>query len=363
MIDLPHELSQTDYTSQKSQAREQILLNRQAIQFAADVAEEYGLSKEAFDISGKINAAATDKGTRHNISYSKHLTALGEPYELLDADQMYAVTGSRFYQSGVRTPGTAMLQPALYIRELASGLGNRVTIFENSPVIELTRQGAGWLAKTPAGLVTASKVILATNGHAESFGFFKRRLMHVILFASMSRALKPEEEIELGGDANWGITPSNSRGTSLRKITGTGGTRILTRNRMVYKPSMAVSETQVARMGRDHDQSFAKRFPNLTSVDQEYRWAGRLCLSLNGVSAFGEIEQGLFSACCQNGLGTARGTLMGIAAAELVAGTNPNIAKHFLAEDEPKKLPPFPIAEIGAKAVLRMGEFGARKEL
>lgn len=47
----------------------------------------------------------------------------------------------------------------------------------------------------------------------------------------------------------------------------------------------------------------------------EYEWAGHLCLSQNGVSVTGEVDGGLFSACVQNGLGTARGTLTGIAAA------------------------------------------------
>jgi len=43
----------------------------------------------------------------------------------------------------------------------------------------------------------------------------------------------------------------------------------------------------------------------------EYRWGGRLCLSRNNVQVIGELEPGLFSACCQNGLGTAKGTLAG----------------------------------------------------
>ena len=52
----------------------------------------------------------------------------------------------------------------------------------------------------------------------------------------------------------------------------------------------------------------------------EYRWAGHLCLSLNGVSLMKEIEDGVFSACVQNGLGVTRGTLTGMAAAELACG-------------------------------------------
>ena len=321
------------------------------------------MPKEAFDPCGKVNGAATPQATKYNLSYARHLESLGEPHDLLDADAMYRLTGSRFYHSGLYTPGTAMLQPAMYIRGLADGLGNRVSVFEQSPVTSLQRQNHGWVAQTPAGSVHAPQVLIAANGHAESFGFFKRRLMHVILFASMTRALTAEEEKRIGGKPRWGITPSNSRATSMRKISGTGGTRILTRNRMVYRPAMSVSDSLVEGMGADHDRAFAVRYPELAGMEQEYRWAGRLCLSYNGASAFGELESGLFSACCQNGLGTARGTLMGMAAAELMCDCRTDIAEHFLAEEPPTKLPPFPLAEIGAKVALRWGEFRARREL
>ena len=47
-----------------------------------------------------------------------------------------------------------------------------------------------------------------------------------------------------------------------------------------------------------------------------------LCLSLNNVYAQGEVEEGIYSACCQNGLGTAKGTAIGIVVAEQASGSN-----------------------------------------
>ncbi|MGO7932299.1 FAD-dependent oxidoreductase, partial [Rhizobium ruizarguesonis] len=44
-------------------------------------------------------------------------------------------------------------------------------------------------------------------------------------------------------------------------------------------------------------RSFDARFPGLESLPMEYSWAGALCLSRNHVPAFGEVEEGLFSAC------------------------------------------------------------------
>jgi hypothetical protein len=93
----------------------------------------------------------------------------------------------------------------------------------------------------------------------------------------------------------------------------------------------------------------------------EYAWAGHLCLTLNGVSVMRKLDDGLYSGCVQNGLGTARGTLTGIGAAELACGATSDITAHFTAEDRPKRLPPRPLSDIGANAVtLRWKEWRAR---
>ncbi|HRK43208.1 MAG TPA: FAD-dependent oxidoreductase, partial [Gemmobacter sp.] len=91
-------------------------------------------------------------------------------------------------------------------------------------------------------------------------------------------------------------------------------------------------------------------------------WAGHLCLTRNGVAVARELEPGLFSACVQNGLGTARGTLTGIAAAEMASGVITDLTRHFSAEALPPRLPPQPFSTIGANAFLRWKEWRAAAE-
>lgn len=224
---------------------------------------------------------------------------------------MEDLTGSSYYSSGLYTPGTVMMQPAAYVRGMTKGLERAVSIFEHSPVTSLDRDGSAWRATTSKGSVTAEKVILATNGHVESFGYFSRRLVHIHLFASMTRALTEAEVSNLGGDARWRLTPSDPAGTTVRRISGTGGSRIIVRNRVEYTPSLETSEQRIAAFGRSQDQSCRARFPNLSGVEMEYRWGGRLCMSLNEAPAFGELEDGIYAACCQNGLGAAPGDTHG----------------------------------------------------
>ncbi|MEO0691521.1 MAG: FAD-binding oxidoreductase [Pseudomonadota bacterium] len=363
MIDLPHDLTSDDYGGALERDITQTEDNRQGIAHAAAMVEEFGLSEEAFVQSGKINGAATAKGAGHNAGFAKHLSAMGEPFEMLDAQQMRDITGTPFYQSGLFTPGSAMIQPAMFVRGVAAGLAsNRVTIHENSPVIALERDG-DWVARTPKGQVTAPRVIMAVNGHLNSFGYMQGRLMHVFTYASMTRALTSDEVSRLGGNAIWGLTPADPMGTTVRRISGTGGDRIVIRNRFTFDPTMEVDARRIARVARDHDRAFAARFPQLNGVEMEHRWGGRLCLSRNGVQVIGALDEGLYSACCQNGLGTAKGTLAGGLAADLSLGLTSPALDRALAADAPTRLPPAPIAQLGANMHIRLAEMRAGKEL
>lgn len=103
----------------------------------------------------------------------------------------------------------------------------------------------------------------------------------------------------------------------MRRISGIGGDRLIIRNRFMFDPTPEITKKRIAKVARDHDRAFAQRFPNLSEAAMEYRWGGRLCLSRYNVQVIGELDDGLFSACCQNGLGTAKGTLAGGLAADL----------------------------------------------
>ncbi|MEM8787466.1 MAG: FAD-binding oxidoreductase [Pseudomonadota bacterium] len=364
MIDLPHDLSSANYGGALDKDRAQIAANRAAIDFAAETARAFDLPAEALRRIGKINGAATAKGVRHNADYARHLDALGEAHEILDAAAMRALTGTDYYREGLRTPGAAILQPAAYVRGLADGLrATGVALHELSPVTGLDRAGAGWVARMPAGSVAAPRVILAVNGHAESFGLFQGRLAHVFTYASMTRALTETERTRLGGAEDWALTPADPLGTTVRRIAGVGGHRIVVRNRFTFDPSLEIDAARLDRMAATHRQSFEARFPMLKDLPMEHVWAGRLCLSRNDAPAFGEVADGLFAACCQNGLGLARGTHAGMAAAELALDRPGAAAQRELAHAMPSKLPPKPLAWLGATARIRWGEFGAGAEL
>lgn len=364
MIDLPHNLAAGEYSpGDAAQAQREIVHNRYAIAFAAAAAADYGMPRRVFDPCGKTNAAATARGEKLNADFARALERMGEPFALLDAPAMQDMTGTAYYTGGLHTPGAIMIQPAAYIRTFAAALQPVAGIYENSPVVGLGRAGGLWAARTPHGTVRAPKVILAVNGHIEDFGHFGGQLMHVFTYASMTKALRPGMEgFGRTGAAAWGLLPADPMGATLRKISDGDGERIVIRTRFTYDPSLQVSAARVAGIAAEQRRSFEARFAHLKGLPFEFSWAGRLCLSRNHVPAFGEVEENLFSACCENGLGTVKSTLAGVLAAELATGTRSAVLDEFQAQPVPRRLPPAPLAYLGINAFIRWQEMRAGRE-
>lgn len=364
MIDLPHELNSATYAGAADADHKQIRLNRAAIDFVGTLSQEFELPTAVFNRCGKITGASTDRGIKHINSYSRHLDGLGEPFKLLDADDLKNITGTGFYRRGLFTPGAAMIQPAAYVREVARHLNPRVRIFENSPVVSL-EQGQRHKLGTPGGRVSARKVILAVNGHIQSFGYFPRQLLHVFTYSSMTRALTDAECKKLGGLDDWGILPADPMGTTVRRSRDYQGSghRLIVRNHFNLNQNMEVTVRHLRQASEMHDQSFAARFRMLRDLPMEYRWGGRLCLSWNSMPAFGEVDERIYAASCQNGLGTVKGTLSGMMAAELAVLGHSELLDDFMAHSAPKLLPPEPFLSVGANLTMRYKEWQAGKEL
>jgi glycine/D-amino acid oxidase-like deaminating enzyme len=361
MIDVPHSLTSGEYSiADEVSTKLEIEQNRLAISFAASAAAEYGMSNRTFDPAGKINAAATERGMRLNDNFARSLARIGEDHKKLDAAEMREITGSTYYLGGLYTPGAVMIQPADYIHGLALGLRQKVDLFENSPVVELRRDGNNWTARSHRGSVTAPKVILGVNGHIQEFGHFLGRLMHVFTYASMTAPFL-QEEWQTGRE-RWGLLPADPMGATVRKITTEGRSRIVIRTRFTCDPSIRVSDKRVARVSAEQRRSFEARFPDLARLPFEFTWAGRVCLSWNHVPAFGEVEENLYSACCENGLGTVKSTLAGLMAADLATATGSGQLEKYVNQPEPKRLPPEPLARLGANAVIRWQELRAGRE-
>lgn len=360
IIDLPHEVSAESLGSDSTaHAKRDIFKNRTAIALAQGMAEEQGWGPEVLALSGRYSIARGAAGDHHLVDYAKQLEGLGEAHRLLDAEETARLTGTRSFSSALFTPGTAMIQPADFVRRFADALRAPVIVYEQSPVLSFERQGSGWLVMTKGGTVAAGRVILAVNGHAQSFGLLPRRVMHVFTYASLTKAFDPAM---LGGERNWAATPALPMGTTIRRLSGPEGDRVLVRSRYTYNPSITVGDAALASAGRVHDRKLASRFPALAGLAMQYRWAGAMALTWNSVPVVEEVDDGLWIAAGCNGVGATNATANGIVAGERALAHLSELGRIYSEAAQAKAIPPEPFATLGGKAALRWKEWRAGDE-
>lgn len=360
MIDLPHDLNSHDYTGDLSRDRQQIRLNRGAIDYMREIVQRHGIECDWRE-QGKLHGAVEEHGIRALEAFTKGLSALGEPYRELDSRGMKAATGSNFYYAGLTTPGCVLVQPAALTRGLGETLPENVTLFEDSPVRNIVL-GKTHALVTDQGRLRAPKLVLANNAYAAQFSQLglKGRLLPVYTYGSLTRPLGPQEAEVLGGGESWGLIPADPMGTTVRRM---GNGRICIRNSFTYNPCVSTSAGRLARVRAAHRRSFERRFPMLPGVELEYTWGGALCVTRNGGTPFGEIASGVYSAVCQNGLGLTRGTIAGKLIAEYALGVESELLDIMLKQPQPVTNPPEPLLGMGVRSTLAWKEWQAGTEL
>ena len=357
-IDQAHNIRAKDFAGIIDAEREQLSLNRAGQDYLREAVRTHRIPCD-WDEAGKIHAAATDRGVSKLDAYAKALDLLGTEYNRLDAGRLHEITGSEFYISGLYTPGTILVQPAALVRGLATTLPGNVTLFEDSPVTA-RELGVPHRLILPEGSVNARTLILANNGFAGQFGYYRKDLLPIATWGSLTRPLTGDEARHLGGRNSWGIVPADPFGTSVRRMTDG---RILIRNVYSYNPGLNPSERDRTRARVRHEASLRNRFPMLPDLNFDYTWGGPLCFSRNGEPVFGELETDVFGAFCLNGVGIARGTIYGKLLAELVAGVSTPLLDIMLKAGRPTGAPPQPFLGWGVRLTFAKRRHGAGLEM
>ena len=87
----------------------------------------------------------------------------------------------------------------------------------------------------------------------------------------------------------------------------------------------------------------------LKDLTFDYTWGGPLSLSQNGEPVFGDLAPNVYGAFCLNGVGIARGTILGKLLAEYLAGKSSPLLDIISEAGRPNKLPPRPFLDWGVK--------------
>jgi len=264
---------------------------------------------------------------------------LGVPWRRFDRDGLEEITGTRFYRSGVRADGSALVQPAAMMRGLASTLPINVTLYEESPVTEVATRG-GFRLVCPEGTIEAKQVILANHVFAEELGFLKHRIVPLASFASLTRPLTDTEMGQVGSEGEFGLLPANANGSTVR-LTLDG--RILMRNTLHYARSKRFPPELIAEVADNHRQSIARRWPDLANVEFVGTWGGILGFTRNEGTVFGTIGTRLWAVMTTDAAPMTKGAISGKLLAEHICGVDSELLEIMLSLPKAAILPPDPI--------------------
>ncbi|HYQ51888.1 MAG TPA: FAD-binding oxidoreductase [Pseudomonas sp.] len=356
-IDLPHDIGAPDYIGDIPTAQMSLRLNLRAQSILKQLINDHGIDCQLRP-DGKYQAAVEDKGLAVLEAYRSGLEKLGQAYQMIEGSALSDHLGTGFYRKALFTPGTLLLQPAALVKGLANSLPANVTLYERT-VITSIEKGHPIRLKHAGGEITAEHLLLTNNAFATHFGFLPGRLLPVFTYASMTRPLTEQEQAQLGGKSTWGIIPADPFGSTLRR---TPDQRLLVRNSFSFNTDGRAHQRFLDRAGRQHRDSFERRFPMLSGMPFEYTWGGSMCLSRNHQSFFGSLAPNIHAALCCNGLGITRGTVTGTLLANWLAGDRDELIDFLLGAQGPNRNPPEPFLSAGVNLNLYWGQRKAGRE-
>lgn len=361
VIDLPHKFALEHPDPQHKQRL--LGLNRAAIDQLQSLIGRHEIDCQ-WSHAGKYQGAVGERGLAYLDHFEKLMADLGEPYRLVERDELASVLGTSHYSRAIFTPGCYLMQPAALVRGLGASLPKNVELLEESPIHRLEKDASGgWTLHGNEGRIRTPQVLLGTSIFTQELGYLRNRLLPVMTFASWTRSLTDAEMASIGIRADWGLTPADHAGTTVRM---TQDRRLIIRNTYKHVPryGRSVDEGTRAKIREDHRKAFLSRYPQLAQVPFTHTWGGVYAISRNFTNFFGQLQEGVFATACDNGVGAAWGTISGTLLADMAVGAESRYLNDIRAvTGMPSLNPPEPFLGLGVRTRIRLAAWNSRREL
>ena len=299
---------------------------------------------------GKLWVAVSRAGHQGLRRQREGNDALAIDCETLDRDAVEALTGTRFYEAGLKVEGAALVNPAALCRGLADSLPGNVVLCEESPVLE-HRQARPHRLRTPQGEVVADGVIFCTNVYSPILGVARHAMAPLVLYASLTRPMTPDEVAAAGGDRNgFGLLPAARGGSTIQR---TPDGRLLVRNTLAYGAAAASQPRRLEVARLRHEESIRRRWPAIAGIDIEHTWGGCVGITRNEGHVFGAISDRMWASIGCNGAGISRGTMAGTLLADLVVGEESELLHDQRRIPAPGWMPGEPLRGLISRSKIR----------
>jgi glycine/D-amino acid oxidase-like deaminating enzyme len=331
----------------------------QAVDYVHELVHRHNIESD-YTFPGFLRLATTPayvKRIQHDL---KLLTEMGVTgIEWLDAGAAQAEVDSPLVLGAWWEPRCGLLNPAKQVRELkrvAEEAG--AVVYENSPVTAIER-GAGFRLQTPAGAVTAGRLVLATNAYAHLIPELRRKQVPVFTHMVITEPLTAAQLATIGWQKRQGLEDARNlvhyfRLTDDNRLA-MGGSDVS----IVYGRDM--DRDHNSRVFNDLERDVVRLFPGLKGVGFTHRWGGPVSVTLDMTPALGYLgdRRAVYSLGCI-GHGVSMAHLNGRVLADLLGERDTDLTRVWFVNRRTLPWPPEPLRFLAShtlRAYLRLEDW------
>jgi glycine/D-amino acid oxidase-like deaminating enzyme len=295
-----------------------VRLVRDSAGIVFDLIRKHGIECEAVQ-NGWVQPAHSAGRMALAKSRCEQWRRRGAPVELLDRDQVGAITGSTYWHGGWQNPTGGHINPLGLVRGLAeAALKAGARIFTRTAALGLAPAGSGWRVTTPNGAVTANKVLIATQAYG---GFFTPAL-----WPGLARSVVPVRSYQMATaplpqDVRRRILPKN------HAMSDTHGDLYFCRfdgaGRLVTGGALILDHDYAERLRLRIGARMAMLFPALREAGAlrfEHVWHGDIAMSADALPHVHRLADGVYAWLGDNGRGVALAAALGGVLADAARG-------------------------------------------
>ena len=199
------------------------------------------------------------------------------------------------------------LNYALGIAKAAESMG--VKIYENTPAIQLQKNGNGWLVKTPEAEIQAEQVVLACGGYlANLHPKIDASVLPIATYVMVTEAINENMHNVL-----------KTKAAIYDTRFAFDYYRALPDSRLLWGGRISVLDRSPEAVKKLLHHDLLKVFPQLKDVKIDYAWSGLMSYARHEMPQVTQIEKGLWCGQAFGGHGVAPTTFAGELIASAIA--------------------------------------------
>nr|WKF62015.1 Gamma-glutamylputrescine oxidoreductase [Paraburkholderia busanensis] len=296
-----------------ARARELYTLTTDAVDLMRERIQRHAIDCDATD-AGVILANWFDEPARLDAQRRLMRDAFGVDWEPVPAAQLAGQLKTRRYHGGLFERNAFHFHPLKYVLGIAAAAARAgVRIHEQSPVIRLRKEGAGFVVHTPNGTLDAQHVVMAGGGYARNvYAKVERAVLPIATYVMATEPLGARLADAI--DTRAAIYDTRFAFDYYRPLPDT---------RILWGGRISVRDRAPAAIARLLRRDLLKVYPQLRDVRIDYAWGGLMSYARHKMPQIGRSADGVWYAVGFGGHGMAPTTVSGELLAAAISGERP----------------------------------------